>query len=471
MTDWFMNINNTSGTYNGTSEATGWTDFNDVRVSHWGSSITGGDRLYVKAGQNGLTYGIEGGNNYFSSEHGNMALNNHGVADKAVDIIGYPYAGTTSDIPLGDDRPCVVCRRTNGQTWFMRKGGKMSNIRFETPPDATDNRTAHVDLSDAGTVVKNCAVVTKDGTIGDRMQNVNLAYGVNVMGCEFDDQVEASNWPTRDAGYNVNFTCFSSNEINGCVFKQRTPSFFFRFRNTYGRETWKNCIFIGTPNCLGIVDNVTYTAAGQQLSGGIKFDNCIFYNMGVGFNPPMITSAGSRTTESSWRTQYGAFSARNCIFENCGKAIKSPADYADPSGWVSGNFSYNSTVAIRDCVFAQNTTNMEGDLNEAGSVYATGSVFKNAAAGDFRLNDIPGRGALVKQKLPMFEFNLLSNMGFNPRPGENSFEEQVVVVSGSSPAFSTALSNNSKIVFTGTNRKFKIETASSGAKVFRRVKR
>ena len=229
MTDWFMNINNTSGTYNGTSEATGWTDFNDVRESHWGSSITGGDRLYVKAGQNGLTYGIEGGNNYFSSEHGNMALDSGGVADDAVDIIGYPYAGTTNDVPLGDDRPCVVCRRTNGQTWFMRKGGKMSNIRFETPPDAADNRTAHVSLQDPGTVVKNCAVVHKDGTIGNRMQCVDLAYGVNVMGCEFDDQVEASNWPTRTAGFNVNFTCFSSNEVNGCVFKQRTPSFFFRF--------------------------------------------------------------------------------------------------------------------------------------------------------------------------------------------------------------------------------------------------
>lgn len=430
MTDWFVNVNNTSGTEDGTSEATGWTDLVYVSSTEWGTSITGGDRLFIKAGENGLTYDLVGSNQYFSTFSNNMAINNSGLEDAPVEVIGYPYDGTTSDVPMNEDRPAIYCDRSNGSAIFINGGHVCKHLRFIVPAYTLDNLGSQVVFDDVGTRVENVSVTKLDGAGGgDRGGVVEISYGAEVEGSEFVDLTSDLNWPTRDSGFNCNFTCFSSSAPKGCVFKQQTSSYFFRYRTSYSSEIWRNCIFISNGNALGILE-ASLNASAQAISS-IRFENCIFYNMNVGFNPFVPSTSGNVDTETEWRSRSFKFSAENCIFENCGTAIQVPS-YTSPEGWTTGTFSMNHAVQIGNCVFALNTINMSGDMEETNSIYASGSVFVDAPNGDFRLNNIAGRGALVKEKIPDFEMNLILNgaLKHNPRAFNAAYKPFSVTDSG-----------------------------------------
>ena len=416
MADWYVNINNTSGTADGLSEATGWTDLNDVNDNEWGRGITGGDRLFIKAGESGATYGLVGSNVNFYTSGFNMRIDGNGTNNEPVEIIGYPFDGTTNDIPMNEDRPAIYCERTNGAAFGLYGGHIAKHLRFIVPAYTLDNLVAQVVVNGSGSRMANCSVTKLDGAGGgDRAGVIDHSSGAEVEGCEFEDQTTDVNWPTRDDGYNCNFTSFSGSTPKGCVFKQNTTSYFFRYRTTYGTEVWRNCIFISNGNALGILEgSLLGHAAGYST---VRFENCIFYNMDVGFNPMVPVDASSIDTETEWRSRSFKMSAENCIFENCGTGVLVPS-YTDPSGWTTGSFYMNHVVQLSNCVFALNTTNTSGDLTETNSIYASGSVFKDAPNGDFRLNDIAGRGALVKERLPNFEMNLILSGAVkqNPRP-------------------------------------------------------
>lgn len=470
MTDWFVNVNNTSGTEDGTSEATGWTNLNTVRSTYWGitSGITGGDRLFIKAGENGATYDLIGSNVFFSTDQNNMTLDGLGTMKDPIEIIGYPFDGTTSDVPMTDDRPLIHCGRTNASSFYLRGGNICSNLRFYDPGyQSNGSGIAGLDVEENGTVLRNCSVIrANNASIGNRSLAFDSAYNCDIRACEFEDLVTSANWPTRDPGYNVNFVAFSGVDMKGCVFKQQTPSYFFRWRNRYGAERFENCIFIGNNNSLGVLeaDDTTYC---NGYSTAI-FDNCIFYNMGTAFklNVPTDVGNAAQDTETEWRYYYGRIQFNNCIFESNTKAIEIPS-YTDPSGWLSGDFYVDHMVFMKNCVFAQNTTDIDGKVINENPIYASGSVFQDAANGDFRLNDTAGAGALVKSKFPSFEYNMILSGNQRFQDGAlNKFVEVAVDTGGVTGEFDSSLSLNSTVTF-GSGKTFRL-ASKTGIPVWRR---
>ena len=474
MTDWYVNINNTSGTEDGTSEATGWTDLNDVRANYWGtaSGITGGDRLFIKAGESGATYDIIGSNVYFSTDENNMTLDGVGTMRVPIEIIGYPFDGTTSDIPMNDDRPLIYLGRNNGSSFYIRGGNMCSHLRFYDPGFETDNNSSGgLDIQEVGTVVRNCSVIrANNSSIGNRSVAFSAGYNCDIRACEVEDLMTSANWPTRDSDYNINFVAFSGVDMKGCVFKQQTPSYFFRWRNRYGAERFENCIFIGNDNSLGVLeaDSTSY------LNGysSVIFDNCVFYNMGTAFKVPVPTAIGNaaQDTEAEWRNQHSKIQFNNCIFESNTKAIEVPS-YTDPSGWLSGDFYVDHMVYLKNCVFAQNTTDIDGTVINENPIYASGSVFRDAANGDFRLNSTSGAGALVQSKLPNFEYNMILSGNQLLQDGAlNKFVESVSQLSVATSDFDSSLALNSTITFEGSGKTWILASKpKNGIPVFRRA--
>jgi hypothetical protein len=413
MTDWFCNINNTSGTEDGTSEATGWTDLQDAIPS--ASGPTGGDRIWIKAGDGGATYGLVGTNKFWNMGTAKINSASSPYNKQVVQVIG--YAGATSDpIPMGDERPHIFLARTNGVGFFPEDGCHLSHVRFSSDPFAGNNSTVgQLSFSDGyGT---NVSMIRNDGAaVGDRSMCALLESGSTVIGSEFDDRVTDANWPVRDVGYDANFSLSDVSEITGCVFKQLTTSYMARIRSTFGSAIYKDCIFIGNGNCTGFCDMGNYLTNGMPT---YRFVRCIFYNMGTGFVVTAPNTVGNTDTEPEWQNTYDRLSFRQCIFENCGTGVDVPA-YTAPVGWASGTFSMEHIVTLTDCIFANNTTaNYSGDMNVTNPIQLTGTAFIDAPNGDFRLNDIAGQGRLIKERLPNFEMNnIFMNGKFNPRPNQ-----------------------------------------------------
>jgi hypothetical protein len=415
MTDWFCNINNTSGTEDGTSEATGWTDITQARPGVNG--VTGGDTIWIKAGDGGATYGLVGSNIYWSM--GTALINSSAPAynKDIIQVIG--YAGATSDPPpMGDERPHIFLGRTNGGSFFITAGCHSKHLRFSSDAyDGNNNQTGHLSIENG--YAQNISMIRNDdATVGDRAHAARISYGSTIIGCEFEDRVSDANWPIRDLGYDANFDLFDLNEVTGCVFKQKTTSYMARHRSTNGSVIFKDCIFIGDGTCLGFCD-MDYGSFTTNAMSTYRFVRCIFYNMGKGFEVEAPNGVGNNDTEGEWQNSYDKISFRQCIFENCGTGVDVPA-YSAPVGWASGTFSMQHIVNVSDCIFANNTTaNYSGDMNVVNPILLSGTAFIDAPNGDFRLNDIAGQGRLIKERLPNFEMNnIFVNGKFNPRPDQ-----------------------------------------------------
>jgi len=410
MTDWFCNINNTSGIEDGTSEATGWTDITQSRPGVNG--VTGGDRIWIKAGDGGLTYGLVGTNVYWNMGPSRI-ISTYADPKKVIEVIG--YAGATSDpVPMGDERPHVFLARSNGASFYCEDGCHLSHVRFSSNPYPSNNSTiGHLSISDG--FATNVSMIRNDGAaVGDRATSAEISSGSTVIGSEFVDDVTDANWPTRDPGYDANFTLFDISEVTGCVFKQLTTSYMGRVRSTYGSIIFKDCIFVGNGNCRALCEMGSYLTNGMST---YRFVRCVFYNMDTGFIVTGPTSVGNVDTEAEWQNVYDRVSFRQCIFENCGTGVDVPA-YTAPPGWLSGTFSMEHVVQLVDCVFANNTiANYSGDMNVINPIQLTGTAFVDAPNGDFRLNDLPGQGRRILERLPNFEMNnIFINGKFNPRP-------------------------------------------------------
>ena len=124
---------------------------------------------------------------------------------------------------------------------------------------------------------------------------------------------------------------------------------------------------------ISILQCVTDTVSGSGLTMGAFFayvDGCNFYN---------CTAAGIITTNAA-----SVVLAKNCILSN------------------NGTFGINNSVTggyIRalDCAFFSNTSGqMNGVVDDVGSVTLSGNPFTDAANGDFTLNNTSGAGAACR---------------------------------------------------------------------------
>lgn len=391
MAEVFCNIDNT-GTQNGTSFATGFTDIRDAF-----SGATVGDTIYIGSGS--TAYNLSGGNVYASND-GLAIRTSSPTVHIPVRIIGIS-GGDTGSIPMGDDRPLILCNRTNGTSFYFPIGCEGENIRFDGEMYTGNNNTAAHVSADRCTL-RNVEVVVRDRTdgtmIGDRAMGLVSSSGAKLIGCSLISDLSASSFPTRDAGYESVHQVYEGDMYN-CVFhsKGNAPVLSFnRVRSAYGNGgQYHNCIFVGSGN------ETLYTPTGTchtQSMTAMLAKNCIFYNLSsaVKLNHIPVSTTSSYNTEQEMQNKIDTLRIHECMFINCNIGAETPS-YSDPTGWESGLFTMEHVFRLHKCAFYNNTvSNTSGDLTNISPIQLSADPFVDSANFDFRLNDDPNGGKKIK---------------------------------------------------------------------------
>ena len=392
MAEVFCNIDNT-GTQDGTSFATGFTD---IRAAFTGATV--GDTVYIGSGS--TAYVITGSNVYASNSDLGISTSTPTVHKpfKCIGISG----GDTGSVPMGDDRPLILCNRTNGTSVFFPQGSEIENLRFDGEMyTGNNNTTSHLQADKC--TLRNVEVKVRDRTdgtmIGDRAMGLSTSAATNLIGCSLISDLSASSFPTRDAGYESVFTIYESN-VYDCVFhsKGNAPILSFnRVRASYGNGgQYHNCIFIGSGN------ETLYTPTGTchtQSMTAMLAKGCIFYNLSsaVKLNHVPVSTTSSYNTELELQNKIDTLRIHECIFINCNIGAETPS-YSDPTGWESGLFTMEHVFRLHKCAFYNNTvSNTSGDLSNILPIQLSADPFVDSANYDFRLNDNPNGGGKLKK--------------------------------------------------------------------------
>ncbi len=428
-TNFYVNVDNDSGSEDGLSHATGFKDIQDGL-----DGATVGQVLWVHQGATfqGTTeaaYSVVGGNKTFTrnalrhDETGTYAGQTYGFH-----IIGYAN-GNTLETVHGNDRPKLLGRVTNGGQMTVPSGAMLSNFVVEGWKYGASNNTSS-SLSIESGILTNCHVISTDDFTGttanhDRGQVTNITSKTQCYDCEFEDRLSQTNFSafTRDAGYEGPF---GTNEctFHNCIFRfagDAAWGAFIRARVAHGDgATFFDCIFIGNGNQVGV-----HSLAGQDggqsfttnsMPGQYQhfFERCIFYNMNTGFRFYAPSSAGNVDTESEWTSHKGRkYCVKDCIFHTCQTGILQ-SSYSDPSSWASGTFHMGGHNIVDSPVFYNMTSaQTSGDMTVLNPTTCTEDPFVDAANGDFRLNNKAGGGALLKNR--DFPANGFSSVVKSPR--------------------------------------------------------
>ena len=392
MTDIFCNIDNT-GVTNGTSHVRGFTRIQDAYAG-----ATMGDRIYVAAG---IThYAAIGSDRILNSD---LDMSYSSVAKpwnkKGISIIGIGSAGiTASNIPVGDDRPLVYCAVTTTSSYsvYIPTGSSVSNIRFTGLRMAASSWESGGLVAGTNVRVYNCKFTGENTNevIGTNQLVVNFTG--TITDCEFIEELDQSNWPTRNQSTDCSFYMITP-DIRNCVFRitsnLEVPCF-IRNASSWTSTRVDNCIFYGNGYQTSALLPNGYIQC--RPYSGVRFHGCIFYNLANAYDVQIPTTTGVTDTETEWSYYHRRNQLHDCIFANCGNGIV-VASYSAPSGWTTGTFSMEHLTLVSRCFFHDITTaNLSGDLSTDQNYQLSSDPFVDAANGDFRLNDTAGGGADIK---------------------------------------------------------------------------
>tara|TARA_R110000868_G_scaffold407864_1_gene689732 strand:+ start:50 stop:1411 length:1362 start_codon:yes stop_codon:yes gene_type:complete len=394
MAEIFCNIDN-SGVTNGTSFATGFTDIRDA----W-NGATYGDAIYINAGS--TAYVLSGGNVVASNDALSIYATNPTV-HTPTNFIGIKD-GNTASVPMGDERPLITCKRTNGPSVEFPRGSNVENLRFDGDMLTSGNSNL---VSGYFFTMRNVEIKATDRSDGAVLGNSVVCFGTSssrLFGCSFISDISANSWGTRATGVS-NVTNIYESYCENCVFENRGTAQIGAFttaRTSYGTAgEYRGCIFRGS-GYEKLYEPIG--ACSTSAMSPFQVFNCIFYNCGTAIIPHVPTTA-SWTAESQFQNKLDAIRIDQCIFVNCNKGVETPS-YTDPSGWLDGTFTMEHVVRLHRCAFYNNTVaNTAGVLSNILPVQLSADPFVNGASGDFRLNDDPNGGAKLKQYDIQFGIN------------------------------------------------------------------
>jgi hypothetical protein len=409
----YANVDNDSGTQNGDTHATG---YKDIKTAMEG--CTWGDVLWVHCG---LTfqgtdipaYTASGGNMYVRNVNLNITTAGNSGFTSGFAVIGYAN-GTTLESVSGKDRPLFQHRVTNSSGWFQPTGSDIMNMRMTGwhYNNATNGSGVFAHVTGSAT---NCQFISEDEwsneltRVGARGMAVTASGNARFENCEFIERLSASNFVTRSAGFEGPWN-FSEARLYRCVFKIEGDGPWLAFNKRRVQHgippCFIECIFIGNGAQVGVnslagQDGGEIYGVGINAAQSARFQRCIFYNMNTGFRHYTPNHASTPGTLALWdNSNGGGEHLTECIFHSCETGILT-SEYDDPPSWTdaAGTFSIKGLNVNESCAFYNMTSaQFSGDFTTRNPITLSADPFIDAANGDFRLNNTPGGGAVLKAK-------------------------------------------------------------------------
>ena len=414
-TNFYVNVDNDSGTENGLSHATGYKDlqtgldgatYGQILWVHQGATFAGTDIAAYTAGPGSNT----------RLDNSNLDHDSPGVfagVTQGFAMIGYAN-GTTLETCYGKDRPLFRADNGNGGSCTLPSASYCMNMRFTGKRYGANNNTSPVLQVESG-YIENVEVFADDdfrGTTGsyDRGVVVSMTNKAVAKNCEFIDNLSQSNFSsfTRDAGYEGPFN-FNEATLENCVIRIKGDAQWAAFNRTrvaHGDAViYTNCVFIGNGNQVGVNGlagqdgGQSFTTNSMPMGHQHMLDRCVLYNMNTGYRFYAPSTCGNRDTEGEWTDFNGrGYLLRNCIIHTCQTGVLQ-SSYSDPGSWSSGTFSMKSVNVVDSCAFFNITSDQtSGDMCLMNPITLSEDPFVDAANGDFRLNNKAGGGALLKDR-------------------------------------------------------------------------